>query len=174
MKHHHIVQDLACTHFWSIAIDYDIQQREMATCHLEHDLSTLDDKCLTLVSTATLLAHQAADGSQPPTSLKRSRVEPSNIGPNHKCVTRLCFQCGFAGHLPVDCKAESTCAGRPVATLSTNAQSRNALVGPDSKWFCFSWAKDSACSFGDKCRNHHSCSLCGGLSHGAAQCKTRT
>src|SRR5260221_10489349 len=59
----------------------------------------------------------------------------------------MCFRCGFARHLPADCKAKSTSAGRPVMALSTDAQSKNTLITSDGKQLCFNWAKDSTCSF---------------------------
>lgn len=86
----------------------------------------------------------------------------------------MCFRCGFAGHFPDNCKAETTSAGHPAAPLATGTKSKNTLVGPNNRFYCFNWAKDSSCSFGNNCNNVHACSLCGDTSHGARGCKSRS
>lgn len=63
--HHQIITDLTRTHGWGIAIEYDIRQRELAAMHPEYDLSILDGKCLTLISTSLLLASQTANLDTP-------------------------------------------------------------------------------------------------------------
>lgn len=47
--HHRIVTDLARLHNWTIALEYDIQQRELVALSPSHDLSTLDQQALTLI-----------------------------------------------------------------------------------------------------------------------------
>ena len=60
-KHHRIVTELVHSHSWPIAIEYDIKQRELAALHPEHDLASLDEKCLTLISTAMLVANHPSE-----------------------------------------------------------------------------------------------------------------
>ncbi|KAG0691646.1 hypothetical protein DFH29DRAFT_785340, partial [Suillus ampliporus] len=55
-----------------------------------------------------------------------------------------CFQCGHSGHLPGDCSAETTSAGKTLALLATSAKSCHALTAPNGKHFCFNWAKSAA------------------------------
>ena len=172
-KHHRIVTDLAHTHPWSIAIEYNIRQREMAACRPEHDLSSLDDKCLMLVVTTLMSACNVPEVPLATPLAKRSRID-SNARGSRKRLTRMCFRCSFAGHLPADCKAETTSAGRTPMAISSDAQSKHALIGPNGKHFCFNWARDSTCQFSDKCHNHHGCSLCGSTSHGAGTCRVRS
>jgi hypothetical protein len=72
-----------------------------------------------------------------------------------------CFQCGGSGHFPVKCKAEQTVSGKPTTALVPNAKSKHAMLAPNGKQFCFGWAWNSSCTFGDTCSNFHGCSICG-------------
>jgi hypothetical protein len=174
--HHHIVSDLARTHGWTVAVEYDIRQRELAAMHPEHDLSSLDDKCLTLISTSMILVQHNVGPSLGSSNVKRPRTEStwaSQGSSPRKRTSPMCFRCGFAGHLPADCKAETTSAGQPVAPIATDSKNKHALMGPNNRVFCFRWTKDSACNFEDRCRGLHACSLCTNTNHGAGQCKAR-
>ena len=68
--HHQIVTDIEGTHGWAIAVDYDIQQREFAHMNPKHDISTLDNQCLSLttsrflVETAGSFQHYSHHGGQ--------------------------------------------------------------------------------------------------------------
>jgi hypothetical protein len=172
-KHHRIVTELVRSHSWPTAAEYDVRQRELAALHPEHDLASLDDKCLTLISTALLLSQQSTETIN--SGVARRPQTESFIGNSPRkcfCSSGMCFRCVFAGHMPADCKAETTTAGRPVCSVIPDPSGRNRvlLIGPNNKPFCIMWAKDSLCSF-DKCRNLHICTLCGNTSHGATQCK---
>ena len=156
--HHGLVADIARLHNWSLTVDYDIQQRELVALSPSHDLSTLDQQALTIIATCHLL--QAVHSHPPSSSLTGTkRPAPDTLSSSPQKQPRLCFQCGFAGHMPVDCKSESTSAGKPVTPLASGTKSKNTLLGPNNKPYCFNWAKDSSCSFGNSCNNLHACSL---------------
>lgn len=194
--HHRIVTEIERTHGWAIAVDYDIQQRDFVHLNPRHDLSTLDNQCLALttsrllVETAGMLQYSSHHGAlsssaiyahQGSTSVhgspsKRSAPDSgfsSNGYRNPKqqrSNSSMCFRCGFAGHLPADCKAESTSAGKATARIATGARSKHALMGPNNRIYCYSWARDSTCSFSANCVNMHACSICEDSSHGAKAC----
>jgi len=176
-SHHQIVTDLARSHGWPVAVEYDIKQRELAAQHPQHDLSFLDRDQLTMIVTAIALAAKEVNQQNitsitaPASPTKRQRTDSTHATPR-KRLSKQCFRCGFAGHMPESCKAETTSAGCPVAAIDAS-RGKNCLVGPNNKPFCFNWAKDSSCPFGNNCRNLHTCSLCGGSSHGAASCQVR-
>ncbi|KAF8586857.1 hypothetical protein K439DRAFT_1659439 [Ramaria rubella] len=115
VTHNTLVMELARSHNWEIAMDYDIQQREAVSRNPAHDLASLDTSALAIISTRLTLrpsphtyapqhttSHPlplpkrpaSTDPSQP-SSRKRSRPEQA-----------LCFWCGLTGHLPADCKAK--------------------------------------------------------------------
>ena len=163
--------NLARLHNWALALEYNIQQRELAALSPLHDLSTLDHQALSLITTCLLLSSQIYMSSPSGSGLKSPPPDPIPNSPHKQ--PRLCFQCGFAGHMPVDCKSESTTAGHSVAQLASGTKSRNTLLRPNNKVYCFNWAKDLSCSYGSGCTNLHTCSLCGDVSHGARNCRTK-
>ena len=169
--HHRHVMDLACSHTWEVAMEYDIQQREAVARNPVHDLSTIDHAALTIIATRIALAPTLQQSSSPP---KRPSVEPALSVSKKKQRTDclLCFQCRGSAHFPADCKADRTCAGKPVAPLAPNAKSKHALLSPNGKPYCFNWALSASCKFGSKCANTHGCSLCNEPSHGAGGCST--
>ncbi|KAF8220302.1 hypothetical protein L208DRAFT_1334725, partial [Tricholoma matsutake] len=63
--HHKLVMDLGHSHTWDIAMEYDIQQREVAALNPSHDLSSLDMAALTLIATCPV-SHQLATLSSSP------------------------------------------------------------------------------------------------------------
>lgn len=66
--HHKLVMDLGHSHTWDIAMEYDVQQREVAALnpsHHSHDLSSLDMAALTLIATHPV-SHQSATLSSLP------------------------------------------------------------------------------------------------------------
>jgi hypothetical protein len=176
--HHKFVQELARLHGWQIAMQYDVLQRFLTVQNPRHDLGTLDSDAVLLIVSHILDQH-----------LNKSFLVPTSLSSTPKCSfpgevtssqsphkklhdSHHCFQCGAHGHLPADCKAESTSAGHPTFPLvSGDARRRHALLGPDNKIFCFAWAKDSFCPFGESCVNYHGCSICQGSSHGAKACR---
>lgn len=131
-----------------------------------HNLSTLDQQALTLIITFHLLQSvQSKTMNYSHAGQKHSAPDPAPSSPQKQPC--LCFWCGFPGHLPDTYKAKSTAAGHPAAPLATRMKSKNTLIGPNNKFFCFDWARDSSCSFGNGCNNLHACSLCGDTSHSA-------
>jgi hypothetical protein len=167
--HHNIVQSLSRTHGWLIAVEYDMQQRELVAENPAHDFRTLDTASLTIIATRLALASCA---SQPPSALKRSASSELPSTSPRKRHRSYCFRCGLPGHLPADCKSDSTAAGKPTAAFARGAKSKHALAAPDGRQFCFSWARSSSCSYSNACTNFHGCSVCGDLSHGAGSCKS--
>jgi len=92
--HHHIVSDLARTHSWAIAVEYDIRQRELVAMHPAHDLSLLDEKCLTLVSTSMILIQHNTGSASFSNNVKRPRAESTwtNQGTSpQKRISHMCF-----------------------------------------------------------------------------------
>lgn len=172
-KHHAVVLELARSHTWDIAMDYDVQQRELVSLQPTHDISTLDLIALTLIATRPRgNTAQPASASKPNSSpLKRSSPYSDNqSGHSAKRARSCCFRCGGTGHLPQDCTAESTTAGRPPATIAPNAKSKHVLLAPNGKQYCFNFAQKSSCPFGSNCINFHGCSLCNNPAHGASAC----
>ena len=191
-EHHRIVTELERTHGWAVAVDYDIQQRDFVHVNPRHDLSTLDTQCLTLttsrliIETAGTLQHHGASSSsnhshQGPASAHGSPTKRSapdsgfssngyRNAKHQKLGNNMCFRCGFAGHLPADCKAESTSAGKATARIAAGARSKHALMGPNNRMYCYNWARESTCTFGSNCVNAHACSICEDQTHGAKTC----
>ncbi|KAI6140126.1 hypothetical protein BKA82DRAFT_20507 [Pisolithus tinctorius] len=152
-SHHQVVTSISASHSWLVAMHYDIQQCEIAHANPEHDLMGLDMAALTIANNHALLAVQsltiatttkrAAPNDLPSFPCKR----PAHPNNNHGC----CFRCGHSGHLPSNCTASSTAAGKPVVTLASNGKSKHTLIVPDGHHFCFNWATHSSCSFGPEC-----------------------
>ncbi len=72
---------------------------------------------------------------------------------------RKCFRCRILGHLPSDCHASTTTAGKPCVELVPNSKSGNLLRASDGRAFCFKWQLGS-CTSGGACSYHHTCTLC--------------
>jgi hypothetical protein len=128
--HNAIVMDLARSHSWNVAIEYDIQQREAIAHNPAHDLSVLDTSALTVIATRLALlvppppvSHQGValhptpykrpSSAEHPEDQLRKRAKPDHL---------MCFRCGLAGHLPANCKANQTTAGKPGASLGKNTK----------------------------------------------------
>ena len=167
VAHHKLVMDLGRSHNWDIAIEYDVQQREVAALNPSHDLSSLDMVAFTIIATRPV-THHVTPALSP---LKRSPPSETFQAPK-KHQRSHCFHCGGADHFPRYCKADQTVAGKPTAALSPNGRSKNAMLAPNSKHFCFSWAHYSSCCFGEACSNFHGCSICGKSNHGASSCRS--
>jgi hypothetical protein len=171
--HHSVVLGLSRSHSWDVAVEYDIQQREMVAQHPQHDLSQLDDRALTIIATRIVTRLPASTASYSQAQLKRPSPSSSSPSqhPQKKKARLQCFRCGGADHLPGDCTAESTVTGHPVARIATSAKSAHALAAPGGKIFCISWARFSSCHFANACINYHGCSICGEAAHGAGTCR---
>jgi len=183
--HHLVVLDLANrqgaeAEAWPIAMAYDIHQRETAAAHTAHDLSTLDPIALQLVTNQRLVTrlasatHSSTPAYSPLVAVKRAvhqGIEPASKRQRTAASSpSMCFRCSNTGHLPKECSASHTKAGKPVVALSTDAKHPNGLVSTSGKTFCFHWARDSSCHFSDSCMHFHGCSICSSLSHGAQAC----
>ena len=159
-------------------MEYDVLQHFLTAQNPRHDLGTLDSDAVLLIVSHILAQHLNKNSLSPAilsSTPKRSFAgEATCFQPPRKKFhdSCHCFRCGAHGHLPADCKAESTSAGHPTFPLAGgDAKSRHALLGPDNKIFCFAWAKDSFCPFGGSCVNYHGCSICRGSSQGAKACR---
>ncbi|KAF8173444.1 hypothetical protein BJ912DRAFT_83878 [Pholiota molesta] len=63
-EHHKVVSQLGATYGWPVAVQYDIQQRGASASVHTHDLSTLDEKALTLaIGKVTIAAANAASAT---------------------------------------------------------------------------------------------------------------
>ena len=165
--HHRLVMDLARSHSWDTAMDYDIQQRDTIALNPTHDLSMLDLAALTIIATRPVLSVSGPPSSSP----KRSLQSDSLSQAPRKRQRSHCFRCGGPDHFPSECKAEITSAGKAVAKLAPSAKSKHAMLAANGRQFCFSWARSSTCNFGSACSNFHGCSICGETGHGAGGCK---
>ena len=168
--HHTNVATVSKSHGWPVAWEYDILQCERAYANLLHDIGHLDWNVVTSIITRPsfqLSLKHASESPLPAASsgqpCKKLRV-PSSTGTH-------CFHCGVAGHFPLACSATSTTAHKPVATVSSNGQGGTTLADASSKAYCFNWARRSACTFGDGCRNKHACSICHLADHSATGCR---
>ncbi|KZT25239.1 hypothetical protein NEOLEDRAFT_1134049 [Neolentinus lepideus HHB14362 ss-1] len=184
-NHHVIVMQLAGTHGWEVAVEYDIWQREAAANNVRHDLSGLDTSCLVVISTRSkttglttgampAMAHSSTPGSN--SSLKRGANATTMAAPLQKRARTdgRCFRCGNSGHFPAQCTNALTITGRPVAALVTDpSRSPNTLAAADGRHYCFNFAVSGNCRFGEQCQNVHACSICGNRSHGAGGCTRR-
>lgn len=171
VSHHLIVLDIGRTHGWSVAMQHDVQQRELAHTNHEHNLTGLNVAALTLANNkiSTTVSHPAP--SSPNKCTAPSDFPSSPYKKSHTFASNHCFWCGALGHLLTNCSADTTSAGKPVVALASNVQSKHALANLSRKHYCFNWANKSNCSFNSDCKNVHACSLCGDSSHGAGNCK---
>jgi len=166
--HHRLVMDLGRSHNWDIAMEYDVQQREVAALNPSHDLGSLDVAALTLIATRPV-PHLVIPSSSPS---KRSLPSEGLSQGARKRQRSHCFRCGGLDHFPSECKADQTLSGKPAAAVSPNGKSKNAMLAPNGKYFCFGWARNNSCRFGEACTNFHGCSICGESNHGAGSCKS--
>jgi len=174
-KHHEVVNDLADRHGWTVAVAYDIHQRELMHRSPQHDVSSLHDSALNLVTTQLLVTNMKTSQPLPPSpSPSPKRPAPFDAVTQPKKRTRVergkCFRCGFPNHMLSKCRADRTVAGKtPVVTVA-NRRGGQALESTDGKIFCFAWTRSGACKWGDACIHVHRCSLCTEGNHGAGNC----
>jgi hypothetical protein len=167
--HHKIVMDLGHSHNWEIAMEYDMQQRELVLLNPTHDLSTLNTAALTIIATCPTPAATMFPPSSP--SKRPLPVDAPSPAPKRR-QRQCCFPCSATGHMPGNCCASATSHGRPPATIATNTKGKHTLLAPDGRQYCFNWAHASSCPYGGSCSNSHGCSLCGDASHGAGLCSS--
>ena len=153
-------------------MEYNISQREMVALRPVHDLSTLDIAALAIIATHPSV--KPAPQSFLSVSPSKRPFHSDHPSTPRKWLKNICFWCSGAGHLPPDCKAEVTTAGKKTAPIASSSKSGNALLAPNRKHFCFNWSQISSCHFGDACMGFHGCTLCGESSHGAGSCKSCT
>jgi hypothetical protein len=165
--HHRVVLDIARLHSWSVAVEYDIQQREIASYHLTHDVSAMDVQAFALITARKPSLLSSGVTTKRPRSPDGSEAHPRKKRQSQSC----CFRCGLSGHMPGDCRANTTTAGKTAAAIAKGAKSRHGLLAPNGQQFCFNWARASSCAHGNQCSNYHGCSLCGEKGHGAGRCK---
>ncbi|KAG1729975.1 uncharacterized protein EDB91DRAFT_1252851 [Suillus paluster] len=67
VSHHLVMLDIACTHGWSVAMHYDVQQRELAHVNHEHNLAGLDVEALTIANNKVTSSIPVVAHSNPPT-----------------------------------------------------------------------------------------------------------
>jgi len=176
VKHNSNVVKVAGSHKWPVAVRYDIQQHEAASSDWTHDIALLDTNSVGLISSAYILHLQQVAWDSPTSTETGSKRTSSDVysAPAAKHARpsegSLCFRCGHIGHLPKDCSATVSKAGKPVAALAATSRALNGLAGPNGSPFCFRWSSESKCKFGASCTFHHGCSLCSSPSHGARSC----
>ena len=185
--HFTVCRRIVLENSFEVAVRYDIQQRNIFAFDGRHDFSTLDTNALSVVvstlQTERMEAlHFALRGVQTPCGVPTRRNPWGNAEvPNQSKRPRLqqpstqryCFRCGKLDHLPITCKEENTITGRAVAPFCTKSSSRNALLAPSGKSYCFHFARGNGCRFENHpngCNNYHGCSICGESSHGAGKC----
>lgn len=56
LLHHKHVANIACIHNWTIAIDYDIRQREKAAAEPRFNISCVDEQTIVLIASESLMA----------------------------------------------------------------------------------------------------------------------
>ncbi|KAI0814761.1 hypothetical protein BC629DRAFT_1466947 [Irpex lacteus] len=180
-KHHANVQTICGQYTWPIAREYDIRQRQVAACDSRHDLAGFDRDLIIFIIADNLAHPPPPPPTAPPTQPKRPRDnDKDSLAPPRKRTSgggaslssTLCFRCGTVGHLPNSCTAAVTSAGKPVEALMGGRHS-NSLRSTSGQCYCFQFARSSACSYTDNCRNLHACSICRSSEHGAAACSSK-
>ncbi|KAG1765333.1 hypothetical protein EDD22DRAFT_1015281 [Suillus occidentalis] len=129
MSHHLVVLDIGRMHGWSVTMHYDVQQWELAHANHEHNLAGLDVAALTIANNKVASSISFAVHLNTPTKCSApSDFASSPRKKSHTFASNHCFWCGAHGHLPADCVANTTIAGRPVVALATGARSKHALA----------------------------------------------
>ena len=122
--HHKLEMDLAHSHGWDIAMEYDIQQCELVTLNPSHDLSSLNTSALTVIATHAAISLPLASLSPG----KRFTLSDRSFQPPKKCQCLHCFHCGISSHFPANCKADQTISSKPTAKLAPSSKSKHAML----------------------------------------------
>jgi hypothetical protein len=164
---------------WEIAVRYDRHERETLASDPCMDIAPLNNDTVQMITNQIMMAwlttitqpiasHSGAGQKRPAPSAsggggKRARTTIGiGAGPSGHC-----FRCGRSGCRPSTCSATSTVSGHACAPLDTTGKSPDALIGPNGKPFCLSFAIGRCTS--TNCLRHHTCSICTGA-HGAGSC----
>lgn len=62
LAHHRHVVNIARTHNWTVALEYDIRQREKSAAEPRYDISCVDEQTIVLIASESLLAAIAIGG----------------------------------------------------------------------------------------------------------------
>jgi hypothetical protein len=122
--HHNIVIGLGTKLSWQLAVDYDMQQRDLAAKDPMHNLSMIDTVAVTILS-----ARVRATQSIPPPKHARPASNSGSPPPvYHKRLTwRIskvhCFCCRTTGHLPKNCSTDITSAGTKLEKVDMSDRS---------------------------------------------------
>ncbi|VDC02686.1 unnamed protein product [Peniophora sp. CBMAI 1063] len=125
-KHFEICEGFIESHGFSVALAYDMKQRELHAAEKRHDLSLFNTEVLTLVATAKRTADAAFPAQVPvPAARRNPRSSPPTTGGSSRPApargTVKCFRCIELGHMPITCPAgpgATTPAGKPVCKLA--------------------------------------------------------
>ncbi|KAG2158082.1 uncharacterized protein EDB93DRAFT_1246567 [Suillus bovinus] len=112
------------------------KQRELAHANHDHNLTGLNIAALALANNK--IASATVQAVAPSSPSKRSAPSDFSSSPHkksHTFASNHCFRCGANGHLPADCPADTTIAGKPVAALTTNTWTPSAPMVPTAEMF---------------------------------------
>lgn len=167
--HHLVVEGIAASHSWDLAVEYDMTQREIAAADWDHNLDTLDQGALMRLALQATVVRAAAPTPSTPSRKRHAPGGDSTPTSAKRFASSHCFRCGGAGHIPADCVASATSAGRTPASVLKSGRNKSTLLAENGKQYCFSFARGT-CNAGGSCANFHGCSICGDSAHGAASC----
>ncbi|KIP03137.1 hypothetical protein PHLGIDRAFT_253714 [Phlebiopsis gigantea 11061_1 CR5-6] len=177
-SHLRIVRSVNGRFSWALAREYDILQREALGLDPRHDISVMNIELIAYLSAQSQFRNPAPIPPKRPSEfvaasgVRRVRARVDGAGAVAAGDVGHCFRCGARGHLPRQCQAANTAAGKAVAVIAVGADihSPNALTGGDGRTYCFGFAKTSHCERGGACRFAHACSICHATAHGAGRC----
>lgn len=167
--HHINISQIAASHGWPVARDYDIRQRDTAAANPLHDIGVLDWMLVASVASRPMLKRpfDAVDG---PAAAPDGRRHQQGNAPPSSTGTH-CFRCGGHGHQLSACTAFRTVAGKVPASVVVGDDGKPSLRDTGNKAYCFAWASSSRCRYGAACHHKHLCSICEKVEHGARACR---
>ncbi|KAE9396535.1 hypothetical protein BT96DRAFT_941644 [Gymnopus androsaceus JB14] len=159
-QHHKNVSYLSGEFGFTIGLEYCIKTQCWIADDNKIDFSILDQIRLLVVQEQIHAASIA--------SLKQTFSAISGNTESLKKAESLCFHCGTYGHLPDSCAAPKTVTGRvPFQITNINNTGKKTLVSTTGVPVCYKFAGSSKCSL-PMCAYFYGCSVCGALTHGAA------